>query len=242
MVVLHMALKYDPKIPVIFENTHVEFPETYAFRDRIKKEWNLNLHETKPLKTFWQCVNQYGLPKPRKRGGSGSNAPICCQYLKEKPGLILENKLGINALITGLQKCESQTRALLAMRYDSGHVPYTSKDNVEFCSQRWYKRLTDKWHYNPIMHWTVEEVWEYTRKNNIPINPVYTKWNGLYPRCGCLPCTAYTSWEDRLSISHPKLYQYLKKLEKEESDLKLQKNKKKIKESSSVVLEQKSPY
>ena len=28
--------------------------------------------------------------------------------------------------------------------------------------------------------------------------------------CGCLPCTAYISWEDRLCKSHLKLYRLLK--------------------------------
>ncbi|KKL11084.1 hypothetical protein LCGC14_2549330, partial [marine sediment metagenome] len=48
ITVLHMALKYDPNIKVIFENTGVEFPETLQYKERMKKEWNLNLYETKP--------------------------------------------------------------------------------------------------------------------------------------------------------------------------------------------------
>ena len=40
MVVLQMALKIDPNIKVIFENTGVEFPETIKFKNKIKKEWN----------------------------------------------------------------------------------------------------------------------------------------------------------------------------------------------------------
>jgi len=213
-----MALQVDPNIKVIFENTGVEFPETIKFKEQIKKQWNLNLYETKPLKTFWECVKLYGLPSVRKKGGKGSNSPRCCQYLKEKPGLILQKELKVNAIITGIQACESQSRKLLAMRYDNKKAPYMSKEIhgeiVEFCSQRWYTRNTATWMYHPIMKWSIKEVWKYIKNNNIPINEVYTKWNGLYPRCGCLPCTAYSSWEDRISISHPKLYQILKTKQK----------------------------
>lgn len=217
MAVLHMALKYNPNIKVIFENTGVEFPETIRYKEMMKKEWNLNLYETKPLKSFWECVKEYGLPTIRKGGGKGSNAPKCCQYLKEKPALILQRELGVNAVITGLQACESRARSLIAKRYDNKKVPYMSKEIhgeiVEFCSQRWFTRVTNMWNYHPIMLWSVEEVWEYTHKHKIPINEVYTKWGGIYPRCGCLPCTAYISWEDRLSKSHPKLFRTLKKIQ-----------------------------
>ena len=209
MTVLHMALKYDPNIMVIFENSGVEFRETIAYKNRMTKEWGLNLHVTRPLKTFWQCIEQYGLPAVRKSKGAGSNAPRCCYYLKERPGLLMQKELGVTAIITGLQACESRSRTLLAMRYDNKKTPYTSKDNVEFCSQRWYTRSTNTWGYHPIMLWSTAEVWDYTAKNNIPINEVYTKWDGLYPRCGCLPCTAYLSWKDRLSVSHPRLYNHL---------------------------------
>ena len=217
MVILHMALKHNPDIKVIFENTGVQFPETYRYRDKMIDEWNLNIHESFPIKNFWQCEKEYGLPKPRKKGGKGSNAPKCCYFLKEKPGLILERKLGVNAVITGLQACESQSRKLLAMRYDSGHVPYTERDNIEFCSQRWYTRSTDKWNYNPIMLWTIAGVWKYTKENKIPVSEVYTKWGGIYPRSGCMTCTAYKSWECRLSVSHPKLYRFLKDKQRKEN-------------------------
>jgi len=210
MAVLHMALKVNPKVKVIFENTGVEFPETIKYKEMMKKKWNLNLYETKPLKTFWECIKLYGLPHPRKQKGKGSNSPKCCHYLKEKPAMLLQKELGVTAVITGLQACESRSRGLIAKRYDNKKAPYMSKDDVEFCSQRWYTRSTGMWNFHPIMLWSIKDVWAYIKKNNIPINEVYTKWNKIYPRCGCLPCTAYTSWEERLSKSHHKLYLKLK--------------------------------
>ena len=240
--ILKMALEINPKIVVIYENTGVAFPETEKFKKYIAKEWELNLHETHKIMSFWECQDKYGLPTIRKGGGSGRNAPKCCEYLKEKPALILQRELGINAVITGLQKCESQARWKLAMRYDNKKAPYTEREFegeiVEFCSQRWFTRNTAMWSYHPIMHESTFDVWKRTLDDSTPINEVYTKWdkygniyedpeitlikegklllNGnpaLYNRCGCLLCTAYLDWEKNLSISHPKLYRKLKKLQ-----------------------------
>ncbi len=243
IAVLEMALKVEPNIKVIFENTGVEFPETIKYKNMMKREWGINLYETKPMGTFWSCAECNGLPFHRKTGGKGSNAPKCCQKLKEIPGITLQKELKVNATITGLQACESRPRSLIAKRYDNKKAPYMSKEIhgeiVEFCSQRWFTRKTSTWNYHPIMLWETKKVWEGTLKRNVPINRVYTKWdiNGdihnnpelkisdykdgrllldgipaLYPRCGCLPCTAYISWENRLSISHPKLYKMLKQM------------------------------
>ena len=213
LVVLHMALKINPDIKVIFENTGVEFPETIEFKEQLKKEWNLNLYETKPLKSFWDCVKVYGLPKKRKQGGKGSNSPKCCHYLKEEPARILQQKLGVKAIITGLQACESRSRKLIAKRYDNKKAPYMVKDDIEFCSQRWFTISTGMWNYHPIMLWSTKQVWDYINQNDLPINSVYQKWNKVYDRCGCLPCTAYLNWEKKLSKSHPALYRRLKHIQ-----------------------------
>lgn len=216
MTVLSMALKYNPDIKVVFENTHVQFQETYDFRDRIIDEWNLNIFESHPKKTFWECADEYGLPECRKAGGKGSNSPKCCKYLKEDPGMELMKKIKVNAVITGLQKCESMNRSTLANRYDSGKAPYMEKEFdgevVEFCGQRWWVKQFDLWKYHPIQYWSIQDVWDNICKKKMPINPVYTKWGGIYPRSGCLVCTAYKSWKERLSISHPGLFKHLMKI------------------------------
>lgn len=214
LVVLHMALKHDPNVKVVFFNTGVEFPETLRLKDRLKKEWSLNLYETKPYhKSYWDCVEEYGLPRIRaSKKTKGSNVPRCCIYLKERPASIIQKELGLMATMTGMQAVESRSRKLLALRYDNKKAPYMERDNIEFCSQRWYTRSTGMWYYHPIMLWTTKEVWDYTREHELPVNEVYTKWNGVYDRCGCLPCTAYIGWEKKLSKSHPSLYRHLKRL------------------------------
>ena len=78
-VVLKLVRDLNPQIPVIFNNTGVQFKETYDFKDKLVDEWNLNLLETKPIKTFWEVADQYGLPDGKKKSDR------CCDYLKEIP-------------------------------------------------------------------------------------------------------------------------------------------------------------
>ena len=206
MVVLHMALQVDPNIHVVFANTGVEFPETVRYMREMKERWDLNLTITKPIKTFFECWEQYG--PPAVRGCGTARVPKCCIYTKEKPLGEAFKKLGLKATFTGLTAMESRQRMMLIYRYENSEKEH---NGISFNGQRYYAKYLDRWIYHPIAYWKEEEVWDYMKKNDIPINPVYLKWNGLYPRCGCLTCTAYISWEERLSISHPKIYRFLKK-------------------------------
>jgi len=195
-VVLHIALKYWKEIPIIFNNTGVEFPETIEFVHKLKDDWNLNLIETHPKKTFWELEKKYGLPTiksgSKKKYGAGKR-PKCCYHLKEKPTREIEVEKGFRAVFTGLRGAESHARKVLSMS----------------CGQRYIYKKTGIWRIHPIIFWEDEQVNDYIEKNNLPINQAYLKWNGLYKRVGCLPCTAYKDWVIKLQKSHPQLYQIL---------------------------------
>lgn len=48
----------------------------------------------------------------------------------------------------------------------------------------------DKWNQkikiNPLAFWTLEQVWDYARKNDVPYNKLHDKG---YPSIGCQSCT-----------------------------------------------------
>lgn len=214
-IVAHMAIQVKPDIPILFANTGCESGETWAYIRKMQKMWDLNLHIAKPEKTFWQCVKEYGLPRIRN-SDTKARTPKCCQILKEKPLDDLKKALGINAYFTGLMKAESRQRFLTLSRYDSSGG---ERDEIAFCSQRYYKKTTNEWAYHPIAEWSSADVRNYFIEQNIPLNQFYVKWNGIYKRSGCLPCTAYRSWEGKLSISHKYLYRKLKDIERREDDI-----------------------
>ncbi len=195
LVVLHMALKYKPDIKVVFNNTGIEFPETIALKNKLKRKWKLNLIETKPYKkNFWACLKEYGLPTGKSGARvNGANWPKCCYYLKEMPMRLVCREEGIKGYLTGITADESWNR----------------RNVIRMCGQRYYVKKGDVFKYHPIAHWTVQEVWEYIHANKIPYNQMYIKYDAIYDRCGCLPCTAYKDWNKKLSQSHPKLFNIL---------------------------------
>lgn len=199
VVVLHLALQINPKIKVVFNNTGVEYPETYAYRDLLKKEWNLNLIETKPMKSFWQCVKEYGFPLVRseyswKKRKKASLKPECCIFLKDKPMAKAIKEHNIRACLTGLRCAESGVRMFtLAQRGQS------------YDTKKWGML----WRYHPIGFWSHKQVWGYLKENNIPINEIYNKGKD---RSGCMPCTGFLHWEKQLSKANPKMYRYVQKL------------------------------
>lgn len=207
-IVAHIATQIEPKIPVVFCNTLCQPKEIYDYKKNILNEWGLNLVEARPAKgvNFWSLVEKFGLPTTRKSGGKGSNAPKCCYYLKEKPAELIYREMGVKAVITGIMASESWPRRQLQYRYDKYK---TTVDGVETCAQRYFAKTQNRWKVHPLMYWNQSDIISYQKENNIPVNEFYTKWDGLYQRSGCLPCTAYTSWQDKLSISHPKLYKKL---------------------------------
>lgn len=192
-VVLHMALQIKPNILVDFNDTGVEFPETYEFIDYIVDEWGVNLIRLKPKTTFWKCVEKWGFPMLRgkydKRTSlSKDGRPMCCQLLKEAPLL----EAGIPSTITGLRVAESRMRTFgIAQR-----------------GQFYYAKTLKRWNWHPIAFWTEEQVWKYHHEHHIPHNKIY---NMGHFRCGCWPCTGYLLWQKYLSISHPAMYKALMK-------------------------------
>ena len=193
-VVLHMALQINPDIRVIFNDTGIEFPETYEFIDYIVDEWGVNLRKLRPKTTFWTCVKKYGFPQIRgryqstKRPHGKDGRPMCCQLLKEAP--LLEAR--IPSTITGLRVAESRARVFgIAQR-----------------GQYYYAKTLKRWNWHPIAFWTEEQCWKYHHDFHIPHNKIY---NMGHFRCGCWPCTGYLSWQKYLSVSHPAMYKALMK-------------------------------
>lgn len=194
MVVLHLVRLICKKALVVFHNTLVEYPETYEYRDLILKEWNIeNYLETKPVKTFWECVKEYGFPQYRHmnhtKGGKRPHQPKCCRWMKEIPIKRFFKKNDVDANFIGLQASESMVRRLSFFR--EGEV---------FNSRTYKVRIV-----RPLMIWKDSDIWGYHKKYKIPYNPIYDKM----PRNGCMPCTGFKNWRERLAEYNPRMYRYI---------------------------------
>lgn len=210
--VLHMALQINPNVKVVFGDTTVLYPEDYAYRDLISGMWNLNpLITTKPIKPFWECIRQYGLPTIRRQyyhsykrlRGTGrkrhtfqekTGKPACCWFCKDKPFLNACKEFNIKATLVGLRLTESRARMYYAADYGMKH----------------YAKRYKIWKMNPILFWTTNQLERYFQEHNLPQNELYTKL-GL-SRNGCMPCTGFVNWEKQLAKLNPKMYRYIQKL------------------------------
>src|SRR6202051_3674403 len=78
MVVAHVLRKRVAELPVLFLDTGYHFPQTYEYRDRITKEWSLNLVNVLPAQTVAEQEAAFGVLYR-------SEPTRCCQLRKGGP-------------------------------------------------------------------------------------------------------------------------------------------------------------
>ncbi len=169
VVLLHQLIQRQPDIPVLFLETGYHFDATYAYRDRLVKEWNLNLKNLAAAKSVAE--------QEAEHGKLYESAPAqCCQLRKVEP--LFAGLEDYDVWFTGLRREQSPTRAGLEVF-----------EKTKLRSGREIAKVS------PLAHWTWKEVWKYARENNIPILELY---NQGYTSIGCEPCTALPSSDDNL--------------------------------------------
>lgn len=84
-------------VPVLFFDTTVKFKETYEYRDKIAKEWDLDLRVIKPE-----------IPKGFR---IAADKEKCCHILKVLPAKKKIRELGLKAVVTGIRWDEHEARA-----------------------------------------------------------------------------------------------------------------------------------
>lgn len=161
MVVLDLLRKLRPDIPVLFLDTGYHFAETYEYRDRMAREWRLNLVNLVPALSVEQQEGRFGKLY-------GTQPDQCCKMRKVEP--LLRALADYEIWFTGLRREQSPTRANLAQ------VEQHTLPNGKTLAK-----------VSPLALWTWNEVWSYLRVNEIDYLPLYDRG---YPSIGCEPCTS----------------------------------------------------
>ena len=194
MAVLHLVLQENPKIPVNFNNTLCEFPETLTFKDQIVDSWDLNFAELKPAKGVnFFSINRRIVVEGLNRDDGRKHTDICCDNLKKKPFKLWRKNLGITKSFTGITASESRHRFTTACMKGTDY--YTFRDGL-------YK-------IHPILYWSEKEVWNFTHDLNLPVNPAYEKYR--LKRIGCMWCMSYKGWRKQIARLNNKMYCYILK-------------------------------
>ena len=161
MIVLDLVRKRIPSIPVLFLETGYHFAHTYEYRDRMAKEWSLNLVNVIPQKTVEHQELEFGILYR-------TNPTRCCQLRKVDP--LLQALEPYEIWFTGLRREQSPTRKNLK-KIDEHRLP-TGKTVLKV---------------SILADWTWGQVWEYTGKHHLSYLPQYDQG---YLSIGCEPCTA----------------------------------------------------
>ncbi|QPJ66852.1 MAG: phosphoadenylyl-sulfate reductase [Candidatus Nitrohelix vancouverensis] len=163
MVLLDMLSRLEGDITVFTLDTGRLPEETYEIMDRARNKYKINIEVFFPeQKATEQLVREKGFYSFRE---SVDNRKECCFIRKVQP---LKRALsGLDAWVTGLRREQSVTRTDLFKVANDPDNPSLVK-------------------INPLADWTVKQVEDYIRDNNVPVNALHEK---NYPSIGCAPCT-----------------------------------------------------
>jgi phosphoadenosine phosphosulfate reductase len=161
MALVHIARKQTPSIPVLFLETGYHFAETYAYRDKMAREWDLRVVDLSAPMSVAEQESQFGILNQ-------SDPARCCQIRKVEP--LMSGLEPFDIWFTGLRREQSPTRANL--KKAERHTLPTGKQ---------------LWKISALAGWTWKDVQAYTAINEIPQLPLYERG---YISIGCEPCTA----------------------------------------------------
>jgi sulfate adenylyltransferase subunit 2 len=164
-VMIHLARKAffgQVPFPLIHCDTELEMEEVYAFRDKYTKEWGINLisHLCPPIEATDPTLPHAARVAARKTLG-----------LKE----VIE-KNGFVGVVAGIRRDEEATRA--KERVFSPRGQEGGWDVKEQPPEFWDQFKTEfapgtSLRIHPLLHWTELDIWEYIKRESIPIVPLY---------------------------------------------------------------------
>ncbi|MBL6928873.1 MAG: sulfate adenylyltransferase subunit 2 [Rhodospirillales bacterium] len=153
--------------PVAHLDTGKEFPETYAFRERYTKEWDLDLiaDDCPPIEEV-----DAQLP-PDSRFAARKSLGLKQALARYK----------FDALITGIRRDEQATRAkerVFSPRNEDGGWDFREQPPEFWDQYVTFSQPGTHFRVHPLLHWTEVDIWRYIQREDIPVVPLYFAKNG----------------------------------------------------------------
>lgn len=143
-VLVDLAAKVRPGVPVIFLDTGYHFVETIGTRDAIESVYDVRVLNVTPEHTVAEQDELLG------KDLFARNPHECCRLRKVVP--LGKTLRGYSAWVTGLRRVDAPTRA---------NAPLVSFDET-------FKLVK----VNPLAAWTDQDVQEYIADNDVLVNPL----------------------------------------------------------------------
>lgn len=163
-LLIHMATRVSPSIPVIFIDTGFLFRETYDFVETLRTRFNLNLLRYGPHHDVNEFLKRVGEPDATWR----SDVEGCCAVNKNEPFERAMRQLRPRGWLRGIRRDQADTRR--------------ARQIVE-CSKRF-----DCYAISPLLNWSSREIHDYMKEHDLPYHPLREQG---YASIGCSPlsCT-----------------------------------------------------
>lgn len=158
-IVCHMLHRLELDIPVVFVDTGVMFQETLDTRDRLEREYGLNIRTLTPKLSMAEQTAQLGVLYLSVEGQKQ-----CCHMRKVEPLRAIAGEF--DALIGSLRRAEGGKR---------GGCPIISVD-PEMNAIR----------VNPLANFTDEQMEAYVAEHKVIVNPLHEQG---FTTIGCNRCT-----------------------------------------------------
>lgn len=148
-VMLHLATRVAPEIPVVFIDTGYLFPETYRFADELTKKLKLNLKTYVPRRS---AAQQEALDGKRWEDGLAGLKAYNFEN-KVEPMDRAVRELGATAWLAGLRRSQASTREALNFVQVQNKVTKV----------------------HPILDWDNRTVHRYLSQHGLPYHPLWDK-------------------------------------------------------------------
>lgn len=142
MVLLDMVARMKCAISVVFLDTNLLFPETYAVAEQAARHYGITIEHRHPALTLAEQELQEGARLYER------DPDRCCAIRKVTP--LAEAIRPYQSWISGIRRDQSSTRA---------HTPL-----VQWSARYGVVKL------NPLAAWSERQVWRYIHANNVPYN------------------------------------------------------------------------
>jgi len=198
---VHITSKAFPTFPfpVVHIDTGVKFPEIYEFRQKLQEIYGFELLIAKNL----EGIKSTSPEKDRFE---------CCMKRKTEALKMVLAEYGFDALILAIRRDELPERGIERFfsprrkgnwevlrpkkPTEEGDSPFEYLQDAEFSgwylfAADWTDPRIDHYRVHPMLDWTELDVWQYIKREDIPVNPLYFAVNGYrYRSIGCMPCTS----------------------------------------------------
>ena len=140
-------------------------------------------------KTMWNLIVKKHMPPTRI-------CRYCCAELKEQGGQGRIKVTGVRAAESVRRAKQAGTAKILDNKGSGIIIHNMDNDESRRMIEQCYR--TKATIINPIIDWTDDDIWEFSKAENIKQNPLYIQCGGTKKRLGCILCPM-AKMDDRLN-------------------------------------------